>query len=64
MSKKNFEIIDVVSEESALLRVYLKQRNPKNNINVFLYQDSKMNNLIAFAEASKFSKDFLTSLKP
>jgi hypothetical protein len=63
MSKKNYEILDIVSEENALLRVFIKPRNPRNNVNAFLYQDLKLNNLVAFTETSTKTKDFITSLK-
>jgi hypothetical protein len=64
MSKKNFELIDIVATDEQLLRVFVNTQNPKNNVNVFLYQNSQMNNLLAYTENSKFNKNFLTTLKP
>ena len=63
MSKKNFEVIDIVSTDDQLLRVFVNAKNPKNNVNIFLYQNGQMNNLLAYTENSKFNKNFLTSLK-
>ena len=63
MPKKNFEVIDIVASDDQLMRVFVNSNNPKNNINVFLYQNGQMNNLLAYTENSKFNKNFLTTLK-
>ena len=63
ISKKNYEIIDIISTEKQMMRVYINVKNPKNNVNAFLYKDSTMKKQIGYTDSDKQAKNMLTVLE-
>ena len=64
VSKKNYEIIDFINDENSLLKVFVRTRNAKNNVNIYLYKDAQLNNVITYTPTKGGSKDFIAQLKP
>ena len=64
VSKKSFEVIDIVVEADMLLKINLQVQNSKDNVNAFLYEDANMKSLKAFTESSSGqSKKLLTFIR-
>ena len=49
-------------QEPSLVKILIIPTNPLNNLNAFLYTDSKMNNLITYTEPTHDEKYLYTTL--
>ena len=63
VSRKNYEVIDIITEADVLMRVSLVVQNNRNNVNGFLYEDQSMKSLKAYTEAGSQQKKLLTFVK-
>ncbi len=54
----------MITEEQSLFKVLFHQENPKNNLNAFLYQNSKLTNLLANTKPSYDEKGLYLILSP
>ena len=65
IGKKNYDIVDIVNSDSTqLMKVYIKSRSPRSNVNVFLYQNSSMQGALFSTETQKQHKEFTIVLGP
>lgn len=63
-SHKPFELIDLIVEEESLFKIQINVKNPKNSVNVFIYENADMKNLLAFTMTSSIEKKFTLILRP
>jgi hypothetical protein len=50
ISRKSFDVIDIIAEEESIFKLRLTIPNPKNTVNAFIYRTKDMNNLLSIAE--------------
>lgn len=61
--EKVFDVVDVLVEEDSVLKVFANVPNPKNNVNIFLYDKADMKNLIVYTLPQHSEKEFTAVLK-
>lgn len=64
VQQKPSDFLDLVIEQESLLRVVVHSKSPKNQVNVFLYENSKARDALAMGSGSRVSSTLIHTLKP
>jgi len=62
VQEKPADVLDLVIEQESLLRVSVHSNSPKNQVKVFLYQNSKAHDALAWSSGSRVSNTLLRTL--